>query len=134
MPTDTFIDFNILISLLFTTEYFLIDKLFTILRSDVWLKNFILWELELFKSLGYEIIFSDYTEVYNQNGLKKYVLKNDKSKIIPDFLINQSSQNVQKDDMILAMKLISDFMNKSIFSENNISIPEIRGDIINLIS
>ena len=36
--------------------------------------------------------------------------------------------------MILAMKLISDFMNKSIFSENNISIPEIRGDIINLIS
>ena len=90
--------------------------------------------MELFKSLGYEIIFSDYTEVYNQNGLKKYVLKNDKSKIIPDFLINQSSQNVQKDDMVLAMKLISDFMNKSIFSENNISIPEIRGDIINLIS
>ena len=48
--------------------YFLIDKLFTILRSDVWLKNFILWELELFKSLGYEIIFSEYTEIYNQNS------------------------------------------------------------------
>ena len=113
--------------------YFLIDKLFTILRSDSWLKDFILWELELFKSLGYEIIFSDYTEVHNQNGLKKYVLKNDKSKVIPDFLINQSSENIEKKDMIAAMKLISDFMNKSIFLENNISIPEVRGDIINLI-
>ena len=58
---------------------------------------------------------------------------NDKSKVIPDFLINQSSENIEKKDMIAAMKLISDFMNKSIFSENNISIPEIRGDIINLI-
>ena len=76
--------------------YFLIDKLFTILRSDVWLKNFILWELELFKSLGYEIIFSDYTEVYNQNGLKKYVLKNDKSKIIPDFLISNQVKTYKK--------------------------------------
>ena len=35
--------------------YFLLDKFYVFLKEDNWIKNYILWELELFKILGYDL-------------------------------------------------------------------------------
>ena len=39
--------------------YDLIDNFYSILESNNWLKKYILWELELFKNLGYSLEFKD---------------------------------------------------------------------------
>ena len=42
--------------------YFLLDKFYEFLKEDNWIKNYILWELELFKILGYDLDFNNLVE------------------------------------------------------------------------
>ena len=41
------------------TIYNLIENFYTILGNENWIKNYIFWELELFKILGYQLEFSE---------------------------------------------------------------------------
>ena len=40
----------------------LIENIYEILENDNWIKNYIFWELELFKHLGYDLKFEDLVE------------------------------------------------------------------------
>ena len=40
----------------------LIEKFYISLSEDVWIKNYIFWELELFKNLGYDLEFEELVE------------------------------------------------------------------------
>ncbi len=113
--------------------YELLIILFNILNQDKWIRKFVLWELELFKSLGYELNFLDYSVIKSIDGINKYVLKNDQKKIIPKFLIDKEITDVNTDDLLIAFNIIGDFLTKSILHENNISVPESRNDLINQI-
>ena len=37
----------------------MIDDFFNLLKKDDWIKDYIFWELELFKALGYDLQFKD---------------------------------------------------------------------------
>ena len=110
--------------------YELLQILFNILKQDKWIQKFVLWELELFKSLGYEINFLDYSVVKSIDGVNKFVLKSDQNKIIPNFLIDKEITQVGNDDLLSAFNVVGDFLTKSILHENNISVPESRNDLI----
>ena len=110
--------------------YELLQILFNILKQDKWIQKFVLWELELFKSLGYEINFLDYSVVKSIDGVNKFVLKSDQNKIIPKFLIDKEITQVGNDDLLSAFNVVGDFLTKSILHENNISVPESRNDLI----
>ncbi len=113
--------------------YELLKILFSILNEDKWIQKFVLWELDLYKSLGYEIDFLDYSEVKTIDGKNKFVLRKDQNKIIPRFLIDKEITDVDIGDLISAFNIIGDFLTKSILHENNMSVPESRDDLVNQI-
>ena len=113
--------------------YELLKILFDILNQDKWIRKFILWELELFKTLGYELNFLDYSVTKSIDGINEFVLKNDQNKIIPKFLIDKEITDVDISDLLSALNITGDFLTKSILYENNISVPESRNDLINQI-
>ena len=111
--------------------YHLIDDFFNIIKKIDWLKFFVMWELEFFKTIGFEINYKDFANIKNINGSAIYVSKNDDNKIIPKFLIEGSNMNVLTEDLIRALDLNEDFLKKSILRDNNINVPVQRINFIN---
>jgi len=113
--------------------YLLLDHFFNILNKDKWIKEFILWELDVLKNLGYDLNFRNYVVNENLNGENQYVVKTNVNKIIPDFLVNKELNPKNKDELIIGLRLIGDFLDKSIFKPNNISFPLTRLNFIKLL-
>ena len=113
--------------------YLSIDHFFNILKKDKWVKEFILWELDVLKNLGYDLNFKNYVVNDNINGINQYVVKSDPNRIIPAFLVNNELNPKNKDELIIGLKLIGDFLDKSIFEPNNISFPLTILNFINLL-
>jgi len=113
--------------------YLSINHYFNILKNDKWVKEFILWELDVLKNLGYDLNFKNYVVNDNTNGKNQYVVKSDANRIIPAFLVNNELNPKSKDELIISLKLIGDFLDKSIFKPNNINFPLTRLNFINLL-
>ena len=111
----------------------LIENLYKILDYDNWLKRFVIWELDFFKLIGYEISFLDYAEKVTKNNKTFYVSKNDNSKIIPNFLVNNDDTVQNNQEIVNALSITGDFLKKSILNDNNYSLPNSRINFENLI-
>ena len=108
-------------------------KLYELLNQEEWIKKFIFWELEVIKLVGYDINFSDYV---NNNKLKdnlSYVLTYDGSKEIPSFLLNKNEDKINIDQLKDGLKIVGEFLNKSVLIPNNINFPLSRNEFIKLI-
>ncbi len=112
----------------------LIINFFQILKSDdlEWIKKLIFWELKLFKCIGYDIDFKNYVKKINDNGDEKFIVEGD-NKIIPSFLINKNTKNVNYEDIIKGFNIVGNFLNKSILKPNNLNYPSSRIEFINSI-
>ena len=110
--------------------YFHIDNLFNLISKENWLKNFILWELTLFKMLGYEVNFQTYVDKELINGKVIYKLKGDNKKEIPNFLINKNENKISNNDIISAFKISGDFLEKSILNAENLEIIKSRNNLM----
>ena len=113
--------------------YLLIDKLFELIKSDNWIQSFIFWELSLFKNLGYEINFEDFSILKENNDKSIHVSKTENAKIIPTFLINKSDKVNDYKELVTGLNLVGDFLEKSILQENNTNVPYSRNEFISLI-
>ena len=112
--------------------YILIEKFYTLLDTENWIKNYIFWELELFKLLGYNLELEKLVEkVVDGNDLKYQSKSLTNKKIVPNFLIdrNKSSENVKT--LLDGLKLVSDYLEKTILKPNNMSLPISRINFIN---
>ncbi len=108
-------------------------KLYELLNQDEWIKKFIFWELEVIKLVGYDINFTDYV---NNNKLKEnlsYVLTYDGSKKIPSFLLKKNQNKINNDQLKDGLKIVGEFLNKSVLIPNNIKFPLARNEFIKLI-
>ena len=114
--------------------YKLISNLFEILNSTEWIKEFIFWELQIFKNLGYELNLKNYVTIKKINGNETFLLKNNENKIIPKFLIDNKNQNVKHKDLLNSLNIVGDFLQKSILGPNNINFPDSRSDFLNSIN
>ncbi len=110
--------------------YYHIDNLFTLISEENWLKNFILWELTLFKILGYEINFQTYVDKELINDEVVYKLKGDNKKKIPNFLIDKNEIKISNNDMVSAFKISGDFLEKSILNAENLEIVNSRNNLM----
>ena len=113
--------------------YTSIEDFYNFLSEDKWIKNFILWELNIFKNLGYHLDFKNYTINTKVNGVEQYVVKTDSSRVIPNFLIDNNLSPKSKDEIIISLRLIGDFLEKTILKPNNINIPLSRKNFRNLL-
>ena len=112
--------------------YFLLEKLFKIIDFDNWLVEFLYLELNILKSIGYDINFKDYVVNKNINGQTKYVVDSSQ-KIIPNFLIDKKSIPENTKDIYSGYSIVGDFLDKTIIKPNNKSFPSSRNDFINLL-
>ena len=112
--------------------YSLIEKLFKIIDFDNWLVEFLYLELNILKSIGYDINFKDYVVNKNINGQTKYVVDSSQ-KIIPNFLIDKKIIPENTKDIYSGYSIVGDFLDKTIIKPNNKSFPSSRTDFINLL-
>ena len=112
--------------------YSLLGKLFKIIDLDNWLVEFLYLELNIFKSIGYDINFKDYVVNKNINGQTKYVVDSSQ-KIIPNFLIDKKITPENTKDNFSGYSIVGDFLDKTIIKPNNKSFPSSRNDFINLL-
>ena len=114
--------------------FILIDNFFNILNLDKWLKEYIFWELELLKLLGYDLELRKMVEKEIIDNQINYIVKTtNQKKIIPNFLIDRSISDIDLKSLLKGLKLVSDYLEKSILKPNNINLPTSRLDFINLL-
>ena len=110
----------------------LLEKFYLLLNSENWIKNYIFWELELFKSLGYDLDFENLVDEKIIDNKKQYISKSSTEKrIIPNFLIEKDSSNEDMNSLLNGLKLLSDYLEKSILKPNNLNHPLSRVQFIN---
>ena len=112
----------------------LIDKFFEILTFENWVQKYIFWELELLKLLGYDLELKKMVEkeIIN-NEINYFVKSSSEKKIIPNFLIDENYKNVDSKNLLKGLKLVSDYLEKSILKPNNLNLPTLRNHFISLL-
>ena len=112
--------------------YNLLEKLFKIIEFDNWLVEFLYLELNILKSVGYDINFKDYVVDKSINGQTKYIVDSSQ-KIIPNFLIDKNISPENLKDIYSGFSIVGDFLDKTIIKPNNKNYPSSRNDFINLL-
>ena len=112
--------------------YNLLEKLFKIIELDNWLVEFLYLELNILKSIGYDINFKDYVVDKNINGQTKYIVDSSQ-KIIPNFLIDKKISPENLKDIYSGFSIVGDFLDKTIIKPNNKNYPTSRTDFVNLL-
>tara|TARA_A100001015_G_scaffold67663_1_gene74942 strand:+ start:29 stop:709 length:681 start_codon:yes stop_codon:yes gene_type:complete len=106
------------------TIYHLIENFYTLLENKNWIKDYIFWELELFKILGYDLEFENIVDKEIVDDKLQYISRSLKDKkIVPNFLIekNQNSEDIKT--LLSGLKLVGDYLDKTILKPNNLTQP-----------
>ena len=110
----------------------LIEKFYLIISNDLWLKNYIYWELELLKTIGFDLELDSLVSKETLNNETIYFVKTKtEKKIIPSFLIDKKIIVDDIDVLLKGLKLVSDFLEKTILKPNNLNFPTSRVHFIN---
>ena len=114
--------------------FILIDRFFEILTFDKWIQEYIFWELELLKLLGYDLELKNIVEKeIVDEKVNYFVQSSTEKKIIPNFLIDKNYENVDLKVLLNGLKLVSDYLEKSILKPNNLNLPSSRIHFVNLL-
>lgn len=112
--------------------YELIINFFKLLKSKNWIKEYIFWELEVFKTIGYDLEISKIANKEIINDKIQYVVKSSiEKKIIPSFLINKEETIEDQNTLLNGLKLVGDYLEKTILKPNNINYPITRSQFLN---
>jgi len=110
----------------------LILNFYDLLKNENWIKDYIFWELELFKALGYDLQFKDLVDKKETGNKYQYVAKSSiQKKIIPNFLVEKTQSTEDIETLKNGLKLVSDYLEKSILKPNNLNQPVSRIQFIN---
>ncbi len=113
--------------------YELILKFFENLKLKYWIKNYIFWELDFLKIIGYDLELKNlvYRDFENNKNIYK-VKSHYQTKVIPNFLIEiDNKDNPDNKTLLEGLKLVGDFLEKSILKPNNLNYPMNRLQFIN---
>lgn len=115
--------------------FLLIKKFYEILKIEKhWISEYIFWELELLKHFGYDL---DLNKIVSKDKFKDKsiysVKRNNTIKYVPSFLVENKKENIEYKELLKGLRLVDDYMIKSIFNPNNIDYPLARLDFLNII-
>ena len=111
--------------------YNLIDEFYSVISNDNWLQKYIYWELELLKVLGYDLVLTSIVNKKIIDNKTLYVAESStEKKIVPNFLIDKTESVKDLKTLLNGLKLIGDYLEKTILKPNNISIPISRTQFI----
>jgi DNA repair protein RecO (recombination protein O) len=114
--------------------FILIDKFFEILIFDNWIQQYIFWELELLKLLGYDL---ELKNIVKKEIIEKkvnfFVKSSTEKKLVPNFLIEKNYESVDLKTLLNGLKLVTDYLEKSILKPNNLNLPTSRTHFVSLL-
>jgi DNA repair protein RecO (recombination protein O) len=114
--------------------YNLITNFFIFLETEHWIKEYIFWELELLKLLGYDLELKNIViKEVNDDKVYYYVKSTNEKKNVPNFLIDRDNESIDIKNLLNGLKLVSDYLEKSILKPNNIHYPNSRLHFVNLL-
>ena len=112
--------------------YQIIENLFLILNDQDWLKKYIFWELDLLKVLGYDLELKNLVEkVTIENETVYYASSSTEKKYVPNFLIDKDMEVSDLKTLLNGLKLVGDYLDKTILKPNNLNYPNSRLLFIN---
>ena len=112
--------------------YNLIENLFLILKEKSWLKKYIFWELDLLKLLGYDLELKNFVEKdIVENKTVYYASSSSEKKYVPNFLIEKELEVSDLKTLLTGLKLVGDYLDKTILKPNNLNYPNSRLLFIN---
>jgi DNA repair protein RecO (recombination protein O) len=114
--------------------FYLINDFFKIIDSKNWIKEYIFWELELLKLLGYDLELKNMVKKEIVDDQANYFVRSaTEKKIVPNFLIEDDGKDIDLKNLLKGLKLVSDYLEKSILKPNNINLPNSRIHFVNLL-
>ena len=112
--------------------YELINNFFYILSHGDWLKKYIFWELELLKLLGYDLELENLVEKdIVENKTIYFASSSTEKKYVPNFLIEKNLEVKDLKTLLNGLKIVSDYLDKTILKPNNLDYPIARLLFIN---
>lgn len=112
--------------------YKIIENLFSILKDKHWLKKYIFWELDLLKILGYDLELENFVEKdIVENKTVYYASSSTEKKYVPNFLIEKELEVSDLKTLLNGLKLVGDYLDKTILKPNNLNYPNNRLLFIN---
>ena len=107
--------------------YSLIEDLFNLLNDQNWLKKYIFWELELLKLLGYDLELENLVEKNLEDNKTVYFATSySEKKYVPNFLIEKDLEVTDINILLSGLKLVGDYLDKTILKPNNLNYPNSR--------
>ena len=104
--------------------YNIIDKFYSIIPEDNWIQKYIYWELELLKILGYDLELSSKVNKQIIDNKTFYIAESStEKKIVPNFLIDKTEPVTDLKTLLAGLKLVGDYLEKTILKPNNINFP-----------
>ena len=112
--------------------YQIIENLFLILKDQDWLKKYIFWELDLLKLLGYDLELENLVEKDTvENKTVYYASSSNEKRFVPNFLIEKDLEVNDIKTLLNGLKLVGDYLDKTILKPNNLNYPNSRLLFIN---
>ena len=112
--------------------YSLIKDLFNLLTDQNWLKKYVFWELELLKLLGYDLELENLVEKNLEDNKTVYFATSySEKKYVPNFLIEKDLEVTDINILLSGLKLVGDYMDKTILKPNNLNYPNSRVIFLN---
>ena len=112
--------------------YKIIENLFLILNNKDWLKKYIFWELDLLKVIGYDLELENLVEKdIVEDKTIYYAISSTEKKYVPNFLIEKDVEVNDLKVLLSGLKLVGDYLDKTILKPNNLNYPNSRLLFIN---
>ena len=112
--------------------YSLIKDLFNLLNDQNWLKKYVFWELELLKLLGYDLELENLVEKNLEDNKTVYFASSySEKKYVPNFLIEKDLEVTDINILLSGLKLVGDYLDKTILKPNNLNYPSSRVIFLN---
>ena len=103
-----------------------------LLGGNDWLKKYIFWELDLLKVLGYDLELINLVEKDTiENKTVYYASSSAEKKYVPNFLIEKNLEVTDLKTLLNGLKLVGDYLEKTILKPNNLNYPNSRLLFIN---
>ena len=112
----------------------LINDFFSILNNKSWIKEYIFWELQLLKLVGYDLELNNLVNKEIVKNKTTYFVKSAKEKkIVPNFLIEKNNDEFDYANLLNGLKLVGDYLEKNILKPNNLNYPAPRQNFIKIL-
>ena len=110
-----------------TSIFNLLENFYELLKDNNWIKNYIFWELELFKLVGYDLEFKNLVNKKINGDQLQYISKSTiEKKVVPNFLIDKTQDTEDITTLLNGLKLVGDYLDKTILKPNNLNYPNSR--------